>query len=165
MLSGDDAAAPLFAYAASAPSPSAPPAPPLAAASQAAPQRAEIDSPATAQAIVETAAREAPADIVFPGPRVVPSLAGAKPMPQHAAASPAAAATPAPAVPADAAGPDGAGWIAAAFADARNVTRALQSGDTSVGPTAQPWVARAKLDALDKYETLVRSRGTAADPS
>jgi hypothetical protein len=54
-------------------------------------------------------------------------------------------------------------WLAAALSDAQALNDSIQAGGDAAGPTAQPWVTRAMFDALDKYETLVRSRRDTED--
>ena len=91
-------------------------------------------------------------DIIWNGPRVLPSLASAT-APVTDTAPPATQSAP-PQISAN----QPPAWLAAAIADAETVQEAAQQGATSRKVDAQPWITDAMLEALSKYESLARER-------
>jgi hypothetical protein len=113
---------------------------------------------AATQAAAQVAAQDAVPDIIWNGPRVLPSLARATPTPPDAAGpdrSVKLSSTP----PADiGASPSTPGarpaWLDAAIADAQAVQGTAQSGKPPQKVEGQPWITDAMLDALGKYREL-----------
>ena len=134
--------------------------------------------PPAPQAAASLAAADGGGDIIWNGPRVLPSLARA-PTAQGGMAGETAAETSAIDGPASdvalanrvgaraqaadtgAAGqPPGArpAWLGAAITDAQSVQEAAQLGKAAQKVEGQPWITDAMLEALTKYETLARER-------
>lgn len=101
------------------------------------------------RAATESAAAGDGVEIIWNSPRVLPSLARASSAPAGAAQSDAAK-PHADSPPA---------WLGAAIADAQSVHSAAQLGKATQKVDAQPWIADAMIQALDKYEALSRQRG------
>ena len=107
-------------------------------------------------------------EIIWNGPRVLPSLSRAPAIQSNAASGSAAevSAVEAPASDATAANTGairpapGArpAWLGAAITDAQTVQEAAQLGRATQKVEGQPWVSNAMIDALNKYETLTRER-------
>ncbi len=124
------------------------------------------------------AAADSGVEIIWNGPRVLPSLARSEPVQVGAAGDTVLngsdAATSAsniapvvqhggPIAPPDtkAAAPSLAArpaWLEAAIADAQSVHGPTQLGKAAHKVDAQPWITDAMLEALGKYETLARER-------
>jgi hypothetical protein len=49
-------------------------------------------------------------------------------------------------------------WLGAAITDAQSVQDAVQFGRATLKVEAQPWITDAMIEALNKYETLARER-------
>ncbi len=128
------------------------------------------------ESVINVAAADGPVDIIWNGPRVLPSLARSGAVQVGAAGDvvldgsdgrptggdiagvahqlgsvtpPSAQPTTPPVRPA---------WLEAAIADAQLVHDATQLGDAAQQIDAQPWITDAMLEALGKYETLARER-------
>ena len=140
---------------------------PAATAAHAASAPAAVNNVAAQNVVAaHPATTEDGVEIIWNGPRVLPSLANATA--DRAAADSAGleadqgdvlgdagssntrAATPAASSP--------PAWLNSAIADAQSVQQATQSGTVAEKVEAQPWMTEAMLDALSKYETLARQR-------
>jgi len=147
------------------------------------PELANVAAPAAAvtPAAPQAAANLATAggvEIVWNGPRVLPSLARA-PAAQSSTASDTAVEVSVVESPAEEVAPvkrdDGpiepaiAGaarpalgarpaWLGAAITDAQSIEDAAQLGKTALKVEGQPWITDAMMDALNKYEILARER-------
>ncbi len=148
---------------------------------------AEVAAPATAVApkavaAVTSAPLNSATEIIWNGPRVLPSLARATPaqsnagpdrsvevssldspnasIPETQAKSPNSNGEPRPnkdsAVTPNSSVPPA--WLETAIADAQTVQGASQLGKPASKVEAQPWISEAMLDALGKYEALARER-------
>ena len=141
-----------------------------------APTPAAADTAIEPHVVANLAAADGGVEIIWNGPRVLPSLARSTAIQIGAAgdavlngsdvsASAAAAVlltredvanVPLTAV----ANKPGArpAWLEAAIADAQSVQNATQLGTATQKVDAQPWITDAMLEALGKYETLARER-------
>lgn len=132
-------------------------------------------TPPAPQAATNLATANDGVEIIWSGPRVLPSLASAAAVRGGAtgarAGDPAVEISDAGASASDG-GPFGPSktstaapnlgarppWLEAAIADAQSVQGAAQSGQTAQKVQGQPWVTDAMLDALSKYEIMARER-------
>ncbi len=125
-------------------------------------------TPPAPQAAANLATAGGGVEIIWNGPRVLPSLARA-PASQSNSASGSAAEVSAVEAPASDAAASNTGaikpapgtrpaWLGAAITDAQTVREAAQLGRAAQKVEGQPWVSNAMIDALDKYETLTRER-------
>ncbi len=151
------------------------------------PELARAAAPTAPTAATTPPAPQAPAilataggggEIIWNGPRVLPSLTRA-PAIQSGAASDTAvevSVVEAPATVGASAKPSGGpvgpattgaarpalgarpAWLGAAITDAQSVQDAVQFGRATLKVEAQPWITDAMIEALDKYETLARER-------
>jgi len=141
--------------------------PGLASAAVPAAPAANITPPAP-QAAASMATAGDGVEIVWNGPRVLPSLTRAPAASSSAAggtavevsvvdtpAREAGTAVTGAAKPAPDARP---AWLGAAITDAQSVRDAAQLGKAVQKIQGQPWVSDAMIDALNKYETLARER-------
>lgn len=140
--------------------------------------RAAAVAPPASPAAASMATAGDGVEIIWNGPRVLPSLARAPAVQSGPATNTAAGVSvveaPAnvvapgkrndgPVEPANtgSTGPALAGrpaWLGAAITDAQSVQDASQLGRATLKVEAQPWITDAMLDALNKYETLTRER-------
>lgn len=125
-------------------------------------------TPPAPQAAASLATAGDGVEIIWNGPRVLPSLTRAPAIQSSStgnttadvsvAGAPAADAPPANTGairPAPGARP---AWLGAAITDAQSIQEAAQLGRATQRVEGQPWVTDAMIDALNKYETLARER-------
>lgn len=173
-LVGDIVDTPELANALTATTANTPPVPNLTsvAATEAAPLtvpnivRPAAATQAAAQAAAQMATLGSGPDIIWNGPRVLPSLARATPIlpdatgPDRSVNASSAPSTPIINTPPTNIGAVSSGpaarpaWLDAAIADAQAVQGTAQSGKASQKVEGQPWTTDAMLEALEKYREL-----------
>lgn len=121
---------------------------------------------AATHAVAQVATQGAGPDIIWNGPRVLPSLARATPiLPDAAGPDRSVSVSSAPPTPLSNTPPTNIGaappppaarpaWLDAAIADAQAVQGTAQSGKAPQKVEGQPWITDAMLDALGKYREL-----------
>lgn len=138
------------------------------AAAPAAAATATPPTPPAPQAAASLATASDGVEIVWNGPRVLPSLTRAPATQSNSAGNTTAEASVA-GTPASDAPPANTGairpapgarpaWLGAAITDAQSIQEATQLGRATQRVEGQPWVTDAMIDALNKYETLARER-------
>jgi hypothetical protein len=165
-LVGDAVDTPELANAMAATPTNTPPVPSLTSLSATEAAPLTVPNTATTNTATQVATRDTGPDIIWNGPRVLPSLARATPILPDAAGTDrsvnVSSAQPAPvgetplantgaALSTPAARP---AWLDAAIADAQAVQGTAQNGKAPQKVEGQPWITDAMLDALGKYREM-----------